>query len=211
MSKQKDASTCDERQVENKPKPLTNKKEGETRKMNHKSMNHWKMAALFVVGLMAMAGLFVEDASAQTATVRISPTSVQSDSVVSRVTVHYTIQTLATGSNNIATGLTLGLPTQLSAANDSGSVTGFFEVGSTPAKKDITAPTSLMDSDGDKISYVTTTDTIPDSLKDSTYAITVGTNGDVTFPSVAMRTLEPNHCRLSQCEGCQVERRSVES
>ena len=27
MSKQKDASTCDDRQVKNKPKPLTNNKE----------------------------------------------------------------------------------------------------------------------------------------------------------------------------------------
>ena len=60
-----DVSTCDDRQVKDKPKPLTKNNEGETRRMNSKSINHWKLATLFVVGLMAVVGMFAEDASSQ--------------------------------------------------------------------------------------------------------------------------------------------------
>ena len=211
-----DASKCDERQVKNKAKPLTKKKEGETRSMNSKSMKHWKMAALFVVGLMAVAGVFSSDVLAQTASVTISPSSVKSDSVVSRVTVHYTIQSLATDATEVSTGLTIELPDQLSAANDSGDVTGFMVITSTPAMSDLTAPTSLRDADGDNISYVTTTDTISNAVKaaEANYAITVNSDGDVTFPSVDMKRLNRitvvyHNVKVAQLTELQLEDRMV--
>ena len=186
-----DASKCDERQVKNKSKPLTKKKEGERQIMSTQSMRNWKLGLFFVVSLMLVVGLFGSEVFAQTASVRISPSSVQSDSVVSTVTVHYTIQTLADDETSADTRLTLTLPAKLTAANDSGTVTGFHGVTDTPAMSDIKAPTSLRDTDGDKISYVTTTDTILDATKATVvgYAIEVSTTGVVTFPSVAMKRL----------------------
>ena len=89
-----DALKCNERQVKNKPNSLTKKKEGETRRMNSKSMKHWKMAALFVVGLMIVAGVFAGETSAQTtAEVSVYPSSVKSGTTVPTVRVSYTLET----------------------------------------------------------------------------------------------------------------------
>ena len=115
-----DASKCDGRQVKNKPNSLTKKKKGETRRMSSKSMKHWKMAALFVVGLMAMAGWFAEDASAQAVvTVKISPGYVQAEKVARQISVTYELTgTDPTGIPNTPNlfedhSVTIGLPSGL--------------------------------------------------------------------------------------------------
>ena len=59
-----DASTCDERQVKNKPNRLTHNRKGETRRMSSESMKHWKVSLFFVISLMLVAGLFADTASA---------------------------------------------------------------------------------------------------------------------------------------------------
>ena len=67
MIKETDASKNDERQVKNKPNPLTHKRKGETRTMYNQSTKHWKLGAFFVISLMLVAGLFTNTASAQSA------------------------------------------------------------------------------------------------------------------------------------------------
>ncbi|RKU14344.1 hypothetical protein C6502_00555 [Candidatus Poribacteria bacterium] len=122
-----DASKCDERQVKNKPNSLTKKKKGETRRMNSKSMKHWKMAALFVVGLMAMAGWFAGEATAQTATVSVSPPSVESGTTAPTVRVTYTLETGDTDTTtpNIVENhaVSIALPTGLAVSGTTFSTT----------------------------------------------------------------------------------------
>ena len=122
MSKQKDASKCDERQVRNKPNRLAKKKKGEIRRMNSKSMKHWKVSLLFVVGLMVMAGVFAEGVEAQKAEIEVStrPTTVITNAELDSVMVEYNVDdaitdATATGVNTI----TISLPTGWVAA-DSG-------------------------------------------------------------------------------------------
>ena len=59
MIKETDASKNDECRVKNKLNLLTHKRKGETRTMYNQSTKHWKLGALLVVGLVLMAGLFV--------------------------------------------------------------------------------------------------------------------------------------------------------
>ncbi len=112
-----DASKCDERQVKNKPNSLTKKKKGETRRMSSKSMKHWKMAALFVVGLMAMAGWFAGEAEAQEARVIVTPSSVDSGTTVPAIRVRYTLTVGDTGDDtpNVVNShsVTVSLPERL--------------------------------------------------------------------------------------------------
>ena len=204
MSKQKDASTCDDRQVENKPKPLTKKKEGETRRMNSKSINHWKMAALFVVGLMAVAGVFSSDVLAQTATTTVHPTSVPSDDVVDVITVIYTVDTVADGSTALDTGLTVSLPTELTAA----ATAGFEAVAQSDAVKELKAPSSPRGK-----SYVTSS--TGSLTKANDYAITVSDAGTVVFPSTAMRVtnrivVRYHNVKVAQLGSSQLEDRDTD-
>ena len=126
MSKQKDASKCDDRQVKNKPKPLTNNKEGETRRMNSKSINHWKMAALIVVGLMAVVGMFAEDASSVLDHGRISnpsPSTVKEQTILNNLGINYTfaaesnLKAATGGLTGTTTTITVTLPDGWSLPN----------------------------------------------------------------------------------------------
>ena len=87
MIKETDASKCDERQVKNKPIPLTHKKKGETHTMGNQGMKIWKLSAFFVISLMLMAGLFADTATAQT--VNVTPDTVKGFEILPRVTVTY--------------------------------------------------------------------------------------------------------------------------
>ena len=78
MIKETDASKNDERRVQNKLNPLTHKRKGETRTMYNQSTKHWKLGAFFVISLMLIAGLFSNTASAQSAKITVSPTSMVS-------------------------------------------------------------------------------------------------------------------------------------
>ena len=64
MIETKDASKSDERQVKNTPKPLTQKRKGETHTMGSLGMTNWKLGAFFVISLMLCAGLFSNTAMA---------------------------------------------------------------------------------------------------------------------------------------------------
>ena len=64
MSESKDASKSDERQVKNTPKPLTQKRKGETYTMGNRGMTNWKLGAFFIISLMLCAGLFSNTAMA---------------------------------------------------------------------------------------------------------------------------------------------------
>ena len=64
MSETKDASKSDERQVKNTPKPLTQKRKGETHIMGNQGMTNWKLGAFFIISLMLCAGLFSNTAMA---------------------------------------------------------------------------------------------------------------------------------------------------
>ena len=64
MIKETDVSKNDERRVQNKPKPLTHKKKGETHIMGNQGMKNWKLGAFFVMSLVMIAGLFADTASA---------------------------------------------------------------------------------------------------------------------------------------------------
>ena len=109
-----DVSTCDDRQVKNKSKPLTKNKEGETRKMNSKSINHWKLATLFVVGLMAVVGMFAEDASSALDHGRISnpsPSIVKEQTILKDLQINYTFA--AESNLKAATGGLTGTRTEI--------------------------------------------------------------------------------------------------
>ena len=64
MIESKDASKSDERQVKNTPKPLTQKRKGETHTMGNRGMTNWKLGAFFIISLMLCAGLFSNTAIA---------------------------------------------------------------------------------------------------------------------------------------------------
>ena len=126
MSKQKDASTCDDRQVKKEVKPLTKNKEGETRRMNSKSINHWKMAALIVVGLMAVVGMFAEDAASALDHGSISgptPSSVKEQTILDTLQINYTFDSASalsnatTGLSGDSTAITVTLPEGWSLPN----------------------------------------------------------------------------------------------
>ena len=96
MIKETDASKNDERQVKNKPEPLTHKKKGETHTMGNQGLKIWKLGAFFVISLMLMAGLFTNTASAQSAvvTVKTTPTTVMADTIVD-LEITYTVRNVA--------------------------------------------------------------------------------------------------------------------
>ena len=110
MSKQKDASTCDERRVKNTPNPLTHKRKGETRTMYNPK--HWKLGAFLVISLMLMAGLFANTASAQSAKVTVTPRAATftAESVIPKLTLTYRIidKTDLTEDNTVVLGLPTG-------------------------------------------------------------------------------------------------------
>ena len=171
-----DASKCDERQVKKKDDSLTKKKRGETLIMSTQSMKTWKLVLFFVVSVMVMAGAFSNEVFAQEAKVRISPPRVQSDSVVSTVTVYYDLK-----GGGTTQSVDFELPTELTAAydsNDTGSLQ-FYVIEAADEMSDIAAPSNTREK-----SYVTTWDDLRDKPAD--YAITVTSAGVVAFPSIAM-------------------------
>ena len=91
-----DASTCDERQVKNKPNSL-HKRKGETRTMSIQGTKHWQLGLFFVIGLMLVVGLFADTASAQKGTVSIRPSMGDSGEVLGSVTVDYRVKTAIPG------------------------------------------------------------------------------------------------------------------
>ena len=95
-----DASKCDERQVKNKPKPLAHKKKGATHIMGIQGMKTWKLGAFFVISLMLVAGLLVDTASAQHATVTVRPSSGDTGAVLDSVSVEYRITTAIPGTQD---------------------------------------------------------------------------------------------------------------
>ena len=140
-----DASKCDERQVKNKPSRLTHKKKGATHTMGNQGMKIWKLGAFFVISLMLVVGGVVENASAQTATVIVQPSSVKADTTVSKVTVTYrltntgdeTVDTDDTAPDIDGNSITITLPTEFGAAYPEGSEAFLTEFGrpSTDASK----------------------------------------------------------------------------
>ncbi len=122
MSKQKDASTCDERQVKNKPNRLTYKRKGETRRMSSESMKHWKVSLFFVISLALMVGLFSNTAAAQSASIRVSPPSADSEAEVD-VKVTYQVTTPIQDSNQVTIMLPAGWT---SAQSDTGGTDDSF-------------------------------------------------------------------------------------
>ena len=69
--------------------------------MSTQGMKTWKLGLFFVVSLMLVAGLFVEDASAQYATVTVKPsTGGDSGAVLGSVRVEYRIKTAIPGTQD---------------------------------------------------------------------------------------------------------------
>ena len=196
MSKHKDASTCDERQVKNKPNRLTQKRKGETRRMSSESMKHWKVSLFFVISLMLVAGLFADTASAQTSTLEVTtvPSVVKAEETLRSVTVTYTLTGLAAGATELASNaVAIGLPVAVSGtngvwtaayANDGvpGGTVGFGELPSTTGTIDLDGdstatpavdPISMVSSRNVNASarissYVTVTYTTTDTSSDTT-------------------------------------------
>ena len=130
MSKHKDASTCDERQVKNKPNRLTHKRKGETRRMSSESMKHWKVSLFFVISLMLVVGLFGDTAQAEFS-VTTNPTDVASQAVLRTVMITYK----ADADKDTANVIGFALPTGWEAAyaNDGGTGGAGFGATLTPA------------------------------------------------------------------------------
>ena len=82
--------------------------------MGNQGMKIWKLSTFFVIGLMLMAGLFTNTASAQSASVSVVPNTVIAEAVIPTLTVTYTVANganFADGANTI--DIILPAPTNL--------------------------------------------------------------------------------------------------